>query len=151
VGDSLFAHGGVLPAHVDYGISRINREASDFLSGKRADLSKALASEDSPVWTRAFGSPQVEGDTCAVLGRVLQQVGAKRLIVGHTVQKDGISSACQDRLFRIDVGLSAYYGNNPVQVLEITAGGARVLTAGSSPGTATKKSAPRDSAVHSRP
>lgn len=151
VGDSLFAHGGVLPAHVDYGISRINREASDFLSGKRADLSKALASEDSPVWTRAFGSPQVEGDTCALLGRVLQQVGAKRLIVGHTVQKDGISSACQDRLFRIDVGLSAYYGNNPVQVLEITARGARVLTAGSSPGTATKKSAPRDSAVDSPP
>jgi hypothetical protein len=154
VGDSLFAHGGVLPAHVDYGLSRINREASDFLSGKRADLSKALASEDSPVWTREFGSPEIGADTCAALGRVLQQVGAKRLIVGHTVQKGGISSACQDRLFRIDVGLSAYYGDNPVQVLEVTASGARVLTAGatsSSPGPATKKSAPSDSALHSPP
>lgn len=148
VGDSLFAHGGVLPAHVDYGLSRINREASDFLSGKRADLSKALAGEDSPVWTREFGSPQIGGDTCAALGRVLQQVGAKRLIVGHTVQKDGISSACQDRLFRIDVGLSAYYGNNPVQVLEVTASGVRVLTAGA---PSPKKSAPGDSALHSRP
>ena len=93
-------------------------------------------------------------DGFASLGRVLQQVGAKRLIVGHTVQKDGISSACQDRLFRIDVGLSAYYGNNPVQVLEITASGARVLTAGaasSSPRGAPKKGAPRNSAVHSPP
>jgi hypothetical protein len=154
VGDSLFAHGGVLPAHVDYGLSRINREASDFLSGKRADLSKALAAEDSPVWTRQFGSPEISGDTCATLGRVLQQVGAKRLIVGHTVQKDGISSACQERLFRIDVGLSAYYGENPVQVLEVTASGARVLTAGaarSSPGPATKKSTPSDSALQSPP
>jgi hypothetical protein len=148
IGDSLFAHGGVLPAHVDYGLSRINREASDFLSGKRADLSRALAAEDSPVWTREFGSPQVGADTCAALGRVLQQVGAKRLIVGHTVQKDGISSACQERLFRIDVGLSAYYGNNPVQVLEITASGARVLTAGAA---SPKKSAPSDSALHSPP
>lgn len=154
IGDSLFAHGGVLPAHVDYGLARINREASDFLSGKRADLSRALAAEDSPVWTRQFGSPEIGGDTCAALGRVLQQVGAKRLIVGHTVQKDGISSACQDRLFRIDVGLSAYYGDNAVQVLEVTASGARVLTAGApsaSPGPVTKKSAPSNSALHSPP
>jgi hypothetical protein len=154
VGDSLFAHGGVLPAHVDYGLSRINREASEFLSGTRADLPRQLSAEDSPVWNRDYGGPQVEPSACEALGRVLQQVGAKRLVVGHTVQKDGISSACQDRVFRIDVGLSAYYGNNPVQVLEITAGGTRVLTAGAAsaaPGPSAKKSAPRDSALHSRP
>ena len=154
IGDSLFAHGGVLPAHVDYGLSRINREASEFLSGARADLSRALSAEDSPVWNRDYGGPQVDAAACDALGRTLRQVGAKRLVVGHTVQKDGISSACQDRVFRIDVGLSAYYGDNPVQVLEITANGPRILTAGAAsaaPGASAKKSAPRDSALHSPP
>ena len=87
--------------------------------------------------------------------RVLQQVGAKRLVVGHTVQKSGINSACGDKLFRIDVGLSAYYGDNPTQVLEIAGGRSRVLTAGAErkpgPGPRPKAGAPRDSALHSAP
>jgi hypothetical protein len=149
VGDSLFAHGGVLPAHVDYGLARLNSEASSFLLGKRAELPKPLAAEDSPVWTRDYGSPEVSAEVCGALTRVLQAVGAKRLIVGHTVQKGGISGACGDKLFRIDVGLSAYFGDNPAQVLEVTAKGSRVLTAGET--GAGKKSAPRDSALHSAP
>lgn len=154
VGDSLFAHGGVLPAHVDYGLSRINAEAQSYLSGKRAELPPALSAEDAPVWTREYGSPEVSAESCELVSRVLELVGAKRLIVGHTVQKGGISAACQERLFRIDVGLSAYYGNNPVQVLEVTSSGARVLTAGApgpTPATSGKKGAPRDSALHSPP
>jgi hypothetical protein len=150
IGDSLFAHAGVLPAHVDYGLARINAEASAFLLGQR-ELSKALANEESPVWTRAYGSPEVDADTCRMLGRVLEQVGAKRLVVGHTVQKSGISSACQDRLFRIDIGLSAYYGDNPPQVLEITAAGARIVRAGNARPSATPASKKPDSALHSSP
>ncbi len=151
IGDTLFAHGGVLPAHVDYGLDRLNREASDFLAGKLRALPRALAAEESPVWTRFYGG-DVDGETCDVLGRVLQQVGAKRLVVGHTVQRQGINAACQDRLFRIDVGLSAFYGDNPAQVLEITATGTRILTAGreAAPGIG-KKSQRGDSALQSSP
>src|SRR6185369_6924642 len=150
VGDSLFAHAGVLPAYVDYGLDRINREGQDFLAGKLRVLPRALSAEDGPVWTRFYGG-DVDENTCQVLGRVLQQVGAKRLVVGHTVQSSGINGACQDRLFRIDVGLSAFYGDNPAQVLEITASGTRILKAGAPaeveprPG---KKSQPNDSALH---
>ena len=158
VGDSLFAHGGVEPAHVDYGLDRINREASAFLAGKRPDLPSVLTAEDAPIWTRLYGSPEINDATCQILGRVLEQVGAKRLIVGHTVQKDGIQSACQERLFRIDVGLSAFYGDNPPQVLQVTAGGARVLRPGGAAagapapsGWSTNKSKAADSALHSSP
>ena len=143
VGDSLFAHGGVRPAHLDYGLDRINREASAFLAGTR-ELSAVLTDESGPVWMRDYGSPEVDDATCDVVGRVLAQVGAKRLIVGHTVQEHGISSACRERLFRIDIGLSAFYGVKPPQVLEITARGARILSAGK-PGKAG------DSALHSSP
>jgi hypothetical protein len=154
VGDSLFAHGGVLPAHIDYGLERINREASAFLAGKLPRLPAALSAEDAPVWTRLYGGPQVDDATCETLGRVLTQVGAKRLIVGHTVQKGGIQSGCHDRLFRIDVGLSAFYGDNPPEVLEITAQGARVLKPGAAAPPAvpsSKKSQVASPALHSMP
>jgi hypothetical protein len=155
VGDTLFAHGGVLPAHVDYGLSRINAEVSDFLAGKRSGLPPIMLAEDAPTWVRLYGAPEVDAEACQVLGRVLQQLGAKRLVVGHTIQKQGISSACQDRLFRIDVGLSAYYGDRPPEVLEITAAGAKVLKGGDAPAAAAnaakRKGAPRDSALHSPP
>jgi hypothetical protein len=152
VGDTLFAHGGVLPAHVDYGLARINGEAQAFLAGKSRVQPAILSGEDSPVWTRAYGSPEPEPAACEALGRVLKEVGAKRLVVGHTVQKAGISSACQERVFRIDVGLSAYYGDRPAQVLELTKAGARVLDAAALGGRPAARprdqSAPRDSALH---
>ncbi len=156
VGDTLFAHGGVLPAHVDYGLDRINREASAFLTGKLRELPRVLGGDDAPDWVRVYGSPEVDDATCQLLGRVLGQVGAKRLVVGHTVQEHGISSACQDRLFRIDIGLSAFYGVKSPQVLELTATGARVLGAETAPapGAASpgvKKGNPSDAALHSAP
>ncbi len=45
--------------------------------------------------------------------------GAARMVVGHTIQEAGINSACDDRVFRIDVGLSKGCGNGEPQVLEI--------------------------------
>jgi hypothetical protein len=153
VGDSLFAHGGVLPAHVEYGLDRINREASAFLAGQTRDLPAILSDEDGPVWLRRYGGPEVDDASCEMLGRVLKEVGAKRLIVGHTVQEHGISSACQERVFRIDIGLSAFYGVKPPQVLEVTAAGARVLVVGATPADASgaKKGKASDSALHSAP
>jgi hypothetical protein len=56
---------------------------------------------------------------------VLGALGAKRMVVGHTVQQRGITDACEGTLWRIDVGLAAYYGG-PIEVLEI-AGEPRVL------------------------
>ena len=41
------------------------------------------------------------------------------MVVGHTIQEAGINSACDDRVFRIDVGLSKGCGNGEPQVLEI--------------------------------
>jgi hypothetical protein len=51
---------------------------------------------------------------------------AQRMVVGHTVQKDGITSGCNDRVWRIDVGMAKHYGGRP-QVLEIQAGKVRSI------------------------
>lgn len=128
VGETLFVHGGLLPEHVEYGIPRINREVSAFLRGG-ATPPKAMTDPEGPLWTRAYGEGTLPAHVCSALDRVLQATGARRLVIGHTVQQEGISSACGERVFRIDVGLSSYYGGREVQALEIRPGGVRILSA----------------------
>ena len=56
------------------------------------------------------------------------------MVIGHTVQREGISQACGGRVWRIDVGLSAAYAmgsRGKAQVLEIGPRGAKVLSSGS--------------------
>lgn len=127
VGDTVFAHAGVLHKHVRYGISRINEEVRSFLRGEVATLPPTVAAEDAPVWTRLYGGPNPGAEVCAELSAVLDALSVKRMVVGHTVQSGGITSACDGRLYRVDVGLSDYYGTNPTQVLELRGGAAKVL------------------------
>jgi hypothetical protein len=75
---------------------------------------------------RDYSQDPLAPETCTALGEVLAALGAKRMVVGHTIQKTGISGACADRVYRIDVGMSRYYGG-PIQVLEIASGKVRIL------------------------
>ena len=129
VGDSVFVHGGVLPEHVTYGIDRINREVRSWMEGS-SPMPKVIASERAPVWVRDYSVAPVDARGCAMLERVLEQLSVRRMVVGHTIQKTGISSACGGAVFRIDVGLAAHYGHGPVEALEITPAGVRILGRG---------------------
>ena len=128
VGDSVFVHGGLLPAHLRYGIDRINREAREWMKGGVRAAPDAVGGEAAPIWVRDYSLDPVAESACQALGEVLSALGAKRMVVGHTVQRSGISSACNDRVYRIDVGLSRYYGDGPIQVLEIEGGRVRILS-----------------------
>jgi hypothetical protein len=132
LGDSVFVHGGVTDVHVRYGVDRINAEVSRFLRGELASLPPFLERDDAPMWARVYSSDPVPARACAMLEQVLAELGARRMVVGHTVQKSGISHACGQRVFRIDVGLSSFYGG-PCQVLEIRGRDVRVLRAPSKP------------------
>jgi len=125
VGETLFAHGGVLPAHVRYGLDTMNQEIGAWMRGEAA-LPKKLQGDHTPFWIRDYGEHTNE-DTCTKLDKVLASLKAKRLVVGHTPQRGGITFDCNRRLARIDVGLSAYYGNNPTEVLEIAGDTMRIL------------------------
>ena len=49
-------------------------------------------------------------------------------VVGHTIQDQGINSACQEQVYRIDVGLSKGCGNGSPEV-SLHAVGLRTATA----------------------
>lgn len=116
VGDSVFVHGGVTPAAVSYGIGRFNKELARFLSGEGAE-SKLAADPEGPLWTRRYSADDA-GIDCDGLRAALQALGAARMVVGHTVHTEGITPACDGRVWRIDTGLAGYY-HGPAQVLEI--------------------------------
>lgn len=129
VGDTAFAHGGILPAHVRYGIDRLNEQASAWMRGETTTPPPPVMDPDGPLWTRLYGDRNLSLSACAVLDETLQLLSVRRLVIGHTVQEQGMSGACNDHVFRIDVGLSRYYGEHKVQVLEMTAKGAQILSA----------------------
>jgi hypothetical protein len=128
VGDTVFAHGGILPSHTRYGIARINREVRAWMEGKAPSPPAVATAEDSPVWTRLYsGQATPSPSACEALDQALAAMSAKRMVVGHTVQRDGITSACGEKVWRIDVGMAAHYGGKPA-ALEITGDSVRILT-----------------------
>ena len=122
VGHSVFVHGGILPKHVDYGLDRMNEEVQAWMRGELPTPPAIVVASEGVVWTRAYG---LAPESCDLLRATLAALGASRLVVGHTVQAAGITSACEGRVWRIDTGLSAYYGG-PTEVLEINEDTVRV-------------------------
>lgn len=121
---NVFVHGGVLPLHVDYGIDRLNDEVRAWLLGE-GEPPEFIHTGKSPTWARDY-SDDVDSDDCRQLEEVLEALGAKRMVVGHTVQEDGIGPLCDERVWCIDAGMAEYYGSR-IEVLEIDGDEIRVL------------------------
>lgn len=125
VGDSVFVHGGLLMKHLTYGLEKLDGETRAWMRGEQPDPPRQVVAEDGVVWLRAFSSETSARD-CQRLAAVLDALGAKRMVMGHTPQKSDISEACDGRAVRIDTGMSHHYGGK-VEVLEIADGKTRVL------------------------
>ncbi len=128
VGDSVFVHGGVLPQFAD-GIVQLNQQTRAWLSGESKQQPAALMDPEGPLWSRHY-SDRTSPAGCRLLSEALLRLGAQRMVVGHTPQARGITSACQDKVWRVDVGMSAHYGGT-VQVLEIEGDRVRVIKSSS--------------------
>ena len=125
VGDTVFVHGGVLPHVVDYGVERLNQETREWIRGDLRCPPEPLFGNDGPVWSRHYSDEPDEED-CRLLEDTLQRMGARRMVIGHTVQDDGISSACDGLVWRIDVGMAEHYGGSAA-VLDLSGGGASTV------------------------
>ncbi|XP_075485670.1 shewanella-like protein phosphatase 2 [Primulina tabacum] len=131
VGDSVFAHGGLLRKHVSYGLERVNKDVRDWIRGAKEKVSNQLVrGRNSIVWLRNFSNELAKDCDCSMLEHVLETIpGAKRMIMGHTIQSGGINAICGNRAIRIDVGMSWGCGNGLPEVLEITENSeVRILT-----------------------
>ncbi|KAG0627273.1 hypothetical protein M758_2G188000 [Ceratodon purpureus] len=122
VGSSVFVHGGLLPEHVNYGLDRINDEVSDWMLGTKGWKGPGyLHGADALVWTRKYSDVTESRCDCELLTRCLRSIdGVKRMVVGHTIQQPvGLNGACDNKVIRVDVGLSKGCADGMPQVLEI--------------------------------
>lgn len=103
VNDTVFAHGGLLPIHVNYGLERINAEMAAWMrgdvmgSGRATPPYIAMGGPNSILWNRTlaqeqFPTPYARYYACSLVKSVLKKVNAKRLVVGHTPQVRSLSS-----------------------------------------------------------
>ncbi len=124
IGETIFTHGGILPSHVEYGLSRINEEVAGWMRGQNPPP-EGTTSSGGPVWSNEY-SASPDAYDCAELKAVLESLSSERMVVGHVLQSSGISPACDDKIWRIDTGMAEYYGGT-VQVLEIVGDQVNVL------------------------
>jgi hypothetical protein len=112
VGDTVFSHAGVLGPWATK-VPETNLAARCWLDGQGPAPAVADA-QDGPLWTRTLASDHVD---CAALHAALDALGAKRMVIAHTVQPH-INAACDGALWRIDVGMTKMFGG-PIEVLEV--------------------------------
>lgn len=121
---TVFVHGGITPAWAARGVEAINESVQKWLREGGAPPA-AVTDDEGPVWTRAYSDAPDAGD-CAALDESLAALGAERMVVGHTVHREGIVSACDGKVWMIDVGMAAHYGGRPA-ALELRGDEVRVL------------------------
>eukprot|EP00887_Chlorella_sp_A99_P007487 scaffold2.g7487.t1 len=131
VNDVVFAHGGLLPTHLKYGLQRINDEVSAWMFGVAHDDGSsaqppfpAMGDANSVMWNRTFGKERIsEYDRVQMnmqLNGTLSALGASVMVVGHTPQMGGLNAECGGRVWRVDAGMSSGVLDAEPQVLELT-------------------------------
>ncbi len=125
VGDTAFVHGGLQPGDVAFGLEKLNLQTQKWMKSKRRSGPDPLRGNDGVVWTRIYSDDDEAPPDCATLIETLDAIPAKRLVVAHTVQQIP-NAACDGKVWRIDVGMSAYYGGSPAAI-EIMDGEVTVL------------------------
>ena len=115
LGPYVFVHGGVLPKYAKLGIEKLNKEASDWMKGL-GGKPHWITDSEGPLWTRFF-SKNTGPSHCKMLKKSLKILRAKKMFVAHTVQENGINTACDGHVVRTDTGISSYYGGKKEAVL----------------------------------
>lgn len=121
IGSWLFVHGGlILEIMEDYSLEQINKITSNWILGKKIspeDFNKILSfNPKSPFWNRDFGGEEVD---CNYLYKTLNFINVNHMVIGHTIQPNGINSLCNKKLWRSDVGLSNRKSSDDVRTIQV--------------------------------
>ena len=131
LGDTLFVHGGLSAPYASYTVEELNEATALAMTAQTQDRSAIINDQLGPHWYRGLHRAPGEVVHFAGLGPltieeeldlILESFGVNRIVVGHTPSLEGIVTAHDDRVIRIDTGMSAYYGG-VISFLEITEDG----------------------------
>lgn len=115
INGTIFVHGGLNVGYAKLlswiGVDEMNEEVSLWLKNEKFTprLAKKfvdfLKDDDGPLKYRFFGEENDSEQKCKVLDEVFSLMNAKKMVIGHTIQKFGIESECFDKLWKIDTGM----------------------------------------------
>lgn len=126
INDVIFVHGGISEEYSTWKLKDINKRARleiNALIRERAVPRKIVYVDDGPLWFRGLIRFD-EKDFMDDVERILENLGARAIVVGHTVRKDppsGELSRFGGRVWGIDTGISSFYGG-PLSALVIEGG-----------------------------
>ncbi|MBN1423133.1 metallophosphoesterase [Candidatus Fermentibacteria bacterium] len=113
--DVLFVHGGLPLDAPPLPLETINAAIRAELAGRASPAMSV--NREGALWTRSLARCDPD-DLEEKLESALRFHGARAVVAGHTVFKDGIQVRCGGRVILIDVGMSSCYGG-PVACLVI--------------------------------
>jgi hypothetical protein len=121
----VFVHGGITPAVAAMGCGPINAEVQDEIAGTMPTLeqlpNQLSSSETGPLWDRSLVM-EPEATYRATAERVLNQLEARAMVLGHTPVPDGlVMTRFGGRVIQIDTGMlnGEFFPNGQPAALEI--------------------------------
>lgn len=118
-----FVHGGISPTYLDATPypSKINELGASLLRklqtrkqptphppgpypglpSDSSDQERELYSADGPLWYRGWALDD-DAKVCSEIDGVLKRIGVRRLVMGHTLDLDGIVTRCDSKIILID-------------------------------------------------
>jgi len=117
INDTLFVHGGLEEKYAKMSLDELNKAVRRDL--RKGGTMRVVTDSYGPVWYR--GNALMNGeDLDEDLRAVTRTHDVKRLVVGHTVSREGIKVRGGGRVIVIDTGISTYYrryGGRPACLL----------------------------------
>ena len=121
VNDLVFLHGGLSGYYCQNSLQSLTDMVVDKLSNFDPANSGILEDEFGPLWYRGLSGrvPEAAPETVKA---ILENHGAKHIVVGHTPTGGAIFTRYEGAVIQIDTGLSKAYGGRP-SYLEVTSEG----------------------------
>jgi hypothetical protein len=122
-----FVHGGLTAEVAALGCEAINAQVhreltDDFAKSQQAPQGTLAAGEKGPLWYRGLAKDD-ESILAPQVDQVLRSLGARAIVVGHSVTGDGrIQARFGGRVIGIDAGMGEVYGSH-LAALEVGADG----------------------------
>jgi len=125
VNGTIFVHAGIVGNFATMTLEELDRKMEQQLWHRPGCLPQSmeanLLSEDGPVWTRSL-TQRDSKTSCSMLASSLRHLKSDRMVVGHDVTQSGrIELRCNNKLIRIDTGISRYVQNSP-SILKVSRG-----------------------------
>ena len=130
IGNFLFVHGGI---HKDI-TTRYSKKTIPitnlilklFLQNKlspklKSEFEHIYLNDNGICWTREYSQNKLSQQKCGELNNILDVLDIKHIIVGHTLQENGITLECPNKsIIKIDVGISGAFNHMNKQAIMIT-------------------------------